>query len=163
MEEKILRHVQEDGKFNASCDGWIKHTIVQQSGKTNETDMHTDIQNEPEVILDQEERLESRSSFIENEFVAAIYNDYWYIGKVVKYDPSDDELPLQVSYMEHGKGKLCPTFKWPNKDDSIWMSSDDILCSVGEPMPFGSRKMYKVAESDINTAMQLFDQFHKRK
>ncbi|WAR18386.1 hypothetical protein MAR_000224 [Mya arenaria] len=152
-----------DGKFNASCDGWIKHTIVQQSGKTNETDMHTDIQNEPEVILDQEGRLESRSSFIENEFVAAIYNDYWYIGKVVKYDPSDDELPLQVSFMEHGKGKVCPTFKWPSKYDSIWMSSDDMLCSVGEPMSFGSRKMYKVAESDINKAMQLFDQFHKRK
>ncbi|WAR22114.1 hypothetical protein MAR_016088, partial [Mya arenaria] len=94
-----------DGKFNASCDGWIKHTIVQQSGKTNETDMHTDIQNEPEVILDQARRLESRSSFTGNEFDAAIYNDYWYIGKVVKYDPSDDELPLQVSFMEHGKGK----------------------------------------------------------
>ncbi|WAR06284.1 LOW QUALITY PROTEIN: hypothetical protein MAR_021653, partial [Mya arenaria] len=150
---KPIKECFTDGKFNASCDGWIKHTIVQQSGKTNETDMHTDIQNEPEVILDQARRVVSRP----------IYNDYWYIGKVVKYDPSDDELPLQVSFMEHGKGKVCPTFKWPNKDDSIMMSSDDMLCSVGEPMPFGSRKMYKVAESDINTAMPLFDQFHKRK
>ncbi|WAR12149.1 LOW QUALITY PROTEIN: hypothetical protein MAR_026329, partial [Mya arenaria] len=90
-----------DGKFKASCNGCIKHNIVQHIGKSNETDMRTDIQNEPEVILDQARRFESVTSFTENEFVAVIYNDYLYIGKVVKYDHSDDELPLQDSFMEH--------------------------------------------------------------
>lgn len=152
-----------NGEFMAKCEGWIKHKIVSQSDLSNENEIQIEIQDEMEIIDELPECVEPMASFAENDFVAAVYNNYWYIGKIVKYDPSDDELPFNVSFMEHGKGKICPTFKWPNKDDSIWISAKDILCSVDTPTPFGSRKMYKLGESDISAVMEKFENIKKRK
>lgn len=152
-----------NGEFMAKCEGWIKHKIVSQSDLSNENEIQIEIQDETEIIDELPGSVEPMASFAENDFVAAVYNNYWYIGKIVKYDPSDDELPFNVSFMEHGKGKICPTFKWPSKDDSIWISAKDILCSVDTPTPFGSRKMYKLGESDISAVMEKFENIKKRK
>ncbi|WAR04331.1 hypothetical protein MAR_019700, partial [Mya arenaria] len=51
-----------DGEFKASCDEWIKHTILQQSGKTNATGMRTDIRNEKSFLTRQEKSNQGRHS-----------------------------------------------------------------------------------------------------
>lgn len=84
-----------------------------------------------------------------NRYVAAMFNDSWYVGKVLAYESDDEDLPYKISCMEHCKSKVGHTFKWPVKEDIIWRQRVDILCIIDEPIPGGTRKMFKLQVSGL--------------
>lgn len=44
-------------------------------------------------------------------------------------------------------GKYAGQFKWPNKDDTLWMESDDIVKLIADPTPTGKTgRIYTVGE-----------------
>ena len=59
--------------------------------------------------------------------VAAVYDDKWYVGKVMELDSDDDEA--FVSFMESSR-KSAATFKFPNRLDEIWVSLRSILAII---------------------------------
>lgn len=78
------------------------------------------------------------------EYVAALYDDKTYIGKVIECDDEDDEV--EITFMENVRKLL----QWPKHEDRIWINKKDILCSVSEPVPTGkSKRMFKLAASDM--------------
>jgi hypothetical protein len=47
------------------------------------------------------------------DFVAAVYENRWYIGRVVELD----NLECEISFMAKSKN----LFKWPNSPDEVWI------------------------------------------
>ena len=159
-----------NGDFKASCERWTKHIVMNKIDNACDRNVEVDNSDVTEITSNDTEQsdaptsgdannVQSEDIVPVNSYVAAVYNGHWYLGKVMSYDPSDENLPYQVSFMQHGKGKGCHTFKWPDKEDTIWRERADILCVVNEPICHGTRKMFKLQESDINVICEAFDRY----
>ncbi|MES9884687.1 MAG: hypothetical protein ABW185_27905 [Sedimenticola sp.] len=69
-------------------------------------------------------------------FVAASYNGNWYIGRVIDVD--EDDHDVNVSFMAAASAaSVKPKYKWPKPDDTLWVSSSDIICEVPVPLATG--------------------------
>jgi hypothetical protein len=71
----------------------------------------------------------------ELDFVAAVYDGKWYLGKVITIDDEDDEA--KINFMEQCPGKIVGIYRWPNPPDELWVSLSDILKRIPEPLNFG--------------------------
>lgn len=70
-----------------------------------------------------------------------------YIGKVMSVDESDNEI--DVTCME-ACGKTEGRYKWPRKEDRIWIPKSSILKKINEPKATGkSRRMFNVDPDTI--------------
>lgn len=139
----------QNGVFKTGCEGWCVHDVLEKkqvSVKTKDTG----------TVDSVHEILPNTELYTENSYVAAVYNGHWYIGKVVECDTGDESLQYHVSFMDHGKGKLGYTFKWPNHEDKIWCSRLDILCSVSEPI-LGTRNTFMLPHADITKVLDRFE------
>lgn len=81
---------------------------------------------------------------MEGTFVAAVYENSPYIGKVVGMDATE----LEITYMESGsKVKNC--LKWPVVEDKIWIPKANVICAVSEPQPTGKgKRLFKLSNAD---------------
>ena len=86
-----------------------------------------------------------------DQYVAAMYDSNWFIGKVLDIDRDDGYV--NISFMERLKTKgeqselKC---KWPNSSDELWVPFEDIVCVVNEPTPIGSSKRgYQISIDDL--------------
>lgn len=76
------------------------------------------------------------------DFVAALYESKWYIGKVVQVD---DDKDVEVSFMQQRRS----LFQWPAHEDIIWVSEDKVLCKIACPVPHGKYgRMYQLNEDE---------------
>lgn len=90
--------------------------------------------------------------YSKGEFIACVYEQDWFVGKVVKVDNDD----VEVSFMEHSEG----LFKWAVPVDKIWVMKENILCKILPPMQSGqSKRTFKLAESDRSTILSKFLEF----
>ncbi|KAJ8314146.1 hypothetical protein KUTeg_008707 [Tegillarca granosa] len=78
--------------------------------------------------------VEHKAKYAINSYVAAIYNAEWYIGKILEYDSKDNEY--NISFMRENVSKVRYRYKWPRKDDILWIAESNILCQVGDPVLF---------------------------
>ena len=66
----------------------------------------------------------SRGQYAANTFVATIYDSQWYVGKIIEFD--DEDRKYQISFMVGAR----KSFRWPEKEDNLWITEGDIMCSV---------------------------------
>lgn len=78
--------------------------------------------------------------------VVASYQGNNYLGKVIDHDEADGEL--QITFMEQQHTKAGLTFKWPYREDVLWMSPDAILKEIQELKPVGKSKRAFVVSKD---------------
>ena len=167
----------DNGEFHPSCDGWRVFNLpptpakvamaetVEEAPQTAEAlPMEEDIPNvnveEPQTAS--EESIPANISadtpatdiYSVDSYVAAVYNQKWFIGKVLEYDPGDKEY--NISFMAAGSSKICHTFKWPEQEDIIWVPNSSVLCAVSDPISYGKRKMFKLPDEDIENILELF-------
>lgn len=124
------------------CNGWTVHNLfvgvmeAEASGVVEELPVGTDvIQSKQEVDI------------AENDYVAAIYQRKWYIGKVFSSDESD--RTVEISFMVQSK----EFFKWPERSDVIWLDVNDVLCIIDAPTATGkSSRMFKMNEASKQEA-----------
>ena len=137
------------------CELWIKQTF----DYTLETHMDS-IQNDdgctdkPQQKMDSQERNDTTTSQgIQNTeekmkpkkgcFVAAVYDQKWYIGQVVDIEKDEDEV--EVNFMTHAKN----LYRWPQQHDRIWIDIENILCEISPPVPSGkSKRLFKIPVED---------------
>ena len=103
-------------------------------------------------------KLNSRNRSVDvNDWVAADYDDNWYIGQVQQIDEEHGEI--EVSFMTKGKGKAATnSFKWPAQKDVLWVTKQSILCVIEPPLPAcKTGRTFKVTEA----TMELINQRHK--
>jgi hypothetical protein len=83
------------------------------------------------------------------DHVAAVYEDNWFIGKIVGKDADEYE----VKFMESKK----LLFQWPRHKDIVWMKPGEILTRIDAPQTTGkSKRMYKLGENDRECVMNLY-------
>ena len=75
-----------------------------------------------------------------NVFVAAIYADQWYFGKVTEIDIKDNEVQVV-----HGQCRqVRQTYKWPrpSEKDEIWNHERNILKKISSPKAAGKTSQF---------------------
>ena len=84
--------------------------------------------------------------------MACIYNEEWYIGEIVDID--EDEQDVEINFMEKSK----ELYRWPRREDKIWVSFSNVLCVINRPAPCGkSQRNYRIDESDIERIRNTFE------
>ena len=98
-----------------------------------------------------------KNKFISGSFIAAVHDEHWYTGKitaVIKGPDGSDEY--EVTFMETAKAN----FRWPKKEDEIFVPEDMIICGIEEPQPLAkSGRIYKTDTNDRTKIDNLFDCF----
>ena len=123
-----------DGLFHPQCSGWTTHIIESTVVQSNQdTDMNNNNLSVNDVSAQEHINADDivRHQYGTNTFVAALYDEKWYISKILEYDPEDNSY--QMSFMTEGSNKRGVTFKWPEKEDILWLPHSDIVCAVEEP------------------------------
>lgn len=130
----------EECLIGKSCDSW---RVVKGQEKNKSTES-------PQV----EEQHKPETAYATGDYVAAVYDQKWYPGKIVDIDEDESGLDYHVSFMEHKKS----LFQWPQKDDTIWCSRQDILCKIDVPVACGkSKRMYKLKSDDLEIIQKFFN------
>ena len=81
------------------------------------------------------------------DWVAAVYERQWYIGKVLEVD--EDDKDAMISFLKTTTSKP-PSFKWPAVPDKLWVDFDHLLCVIEEPSPRGkSKRVFQLNENTI--------------
>lgn len=89
-----------------------------------------------------------------DDFVAAVYQDKWYIGKIIDCDDTE----VEINFMQQKK-KL---FQWPTHKDQIWIKKEDVLCTMPPPNPNGkSGRMFKFCDDAMQSVQSFFEEHLK--
>ena len=135
-------------------DGWEYHTIGVEQVQSNE---NGNVAVEDAVNSDEQEPVLNNvdlrlDDIVVDQYVAAMYDSNWFIGKVLDIDRDDGDV--NISFMERLKTKGEQSelkYKWPNSSDELWVQFEDIVCVVNEPTPIGSSKRgYQISVDDLN-------------
>ena len=137
-----------------SCnEGWRKETTkkaLNRSVKPSQaSEVAVDDENQKQVS--NTGNLTKLDSLNVEDFVAAKYDDRWYVGKILEIN--SDNGDALISFMDQRKN----LFKWPRVSDELSVTEDDILCSVHPPEPTGkSKHMFKLSDDDRENVQSLF-------
>ena len=84
-------------------------------------------------------------------FVAAIYEDDWYIAQVEGED-SDEETDgfVLLKYMKPTSQKNENSFVWPERADLLKTNIDDIIAKVDPPIPRLSSRAFGLCDKDFD-------------
>jgi hypothetical protein len=126
--------------------GWRKYSLTNVKA-TEKPSASCSLANKINTDVAKKENTESICETPEYEtgdFVAAVYEDEVYIGKIIDID----EESVQVKFMENGS-KIKECLRWPTKEDIIWIEPDTILCKVHEPVHSGKgKRFFKISDED---------------
>lgn len=121
---------------------------LESTSKANETHTTNSVQtNEPACLIPEVD-----------VFLAVVYSNQWYIGKVAEKD--EEEHELQVKFM----AKACKygeTYKWPSEEE-IWIRSTNILMEIipqlllerGQDFSASKRKLKKLKTINFTTIVR---------
>lgn len=143
-----------DGQFRMGehDDQWTKH-ILRRTEIEMETDQSTSNADEARPAGESDQVANDPNI---NDFVAAMYNEKWYLGKIMDIDPTDKEIYISFMNTSDLKGQL--TFRWPRNPDELWVANEEILCSVDEPQVKGTKRaVYRLKDDDLRKIQAAFD------
>ncbi len=85
------------------------------------------------------------------EYVAAVYNDKPYVGKVKEIDQGDVYITFMKPEVKHISQQ---TFLWPSREDEVWVKEEDILCVVSCPQ--AGKRGFKFTDDICENILELF-------
>jgi hypothetical protein len=144
------------------CDSWTKaHMEVMKKPDMEETGMNATHIEEPRTMEAHEalheknmETSEPDCAYQNGDYVAAVYDAKWYIGKIVD-DEDDDQY--EITFMEQRK----QLYQWPKKEDVIWVDTSSVLCKITEPQPTAKRgRMFRILPHDAANIEQIFGEWN---
>ena len=78
---------------------------------------------------------------VAEDWVAAVYDRKWYVGKVLEADPIDNDAFITMQSTTKQVGFL----KWPVPADQVWVDFGSILAIIEPPFPSGkTQRQYKL-------------------
>ena len=88
------------------------------------------------------------------DWVAAAYDDKWYVGKVLAVDLADNDA--HISFMQDST-KQPGFIKWPTPADKLWIQFKSVLAVIEPPIPCGkSQRQYKLNGDTVSMIESLF-------
>lgn len=153
------------------CEDWKTHSLAangkSKSDKKDTTDdsvaiVHNTVTTDPSAS---DVETLTQSGLLRDvqigDYVAAVYEGDWYIGKVQQIDEVDNEI--EVKFM---KKKSDDIFQWPKDDDEdvLWIAPKKFICKVKEPIPAGkSERMKKRLKLDGDDRKKVEETFEGMK
>ena len=138
------------------CNSWTEVSVTTTSRNTVQTaneETHNLASNTNEIVESHPAPDSPQTNILPDvdSFIAALYDGQWYAGKVTNVDTEDGEV--QVSFMEEGKS----LYKWPQREDKIWIPKCDILCSISPPVATGkSKRFFRLSDEDKILVQALY-------
>ena len=77
-----------------------------------------------------------------------------YIVKVLEEDVSD--RTLHIDFMVES-GKVVKRFRWPNKQDTLWINNEDILRKIQHPTASGKRGWLFRVSDDVMEFIEAYN------
>ena len=78
----------------------------------------------------------------QDDFVIVVYEKKCYVGQVTDIDTDDDEV--EVKCMEECS-KVEGRYRWPRKEDKIWLNSRNVIKVIETPIPTAkSKRMFSL-------------------
>ena len=66
-----------------------------------------------------------------------------------------------IFFLQHnGNLNRNTKFKQPNKDDDVWLSLDDILCIIPEPL--ATKRAFEICAEVLGMVMKEFENWKRR-
>jgi hypothetical protein len=123
------------------CQNWTQHDIAQSSDTREDV-----LLGGPADDKGQNKRQVEIPKM--DSFVAAEYENAWFIEKVIQVD--ENEGDAHISFMEKTRGKCSyPTYKWPAHPDMLWIKFGKITHSI-ELIPQGkTRRQFRLCDNDF--------------
>ena len=128
----------------------------------HESEMDIEEGNESDVVEEPEEQTSSirdseHEEYKVGDFVAAIYEEEWFVAQVEGEEPDEEEDGLiLLKYMKQTGGRMKNSFIWPDKDDIFKTKESDILCKVSPPEPVSNRAFgLNIADLNVVETMMV--------
>ncbi|KAG1714733.1 Transmembrane protein 131 [Nymphon striatum] len=80
-----------------------------------------------------------------NDFVACRYDTFWWVGIVDEIEAEKKDFKIKFMH-PHGPSKR---FSWPERDDSCWVSINNMIAVIGVPTTRSGR-IYEIDIDDFN-------------
>lgn len=133
---------------STSCTEWKSHPL----SRANDNDIQVAQTFEEEAELGQIENERQEIVPKESDYVAAVYEKQWYIGRVIEIDEED----ALINFMCNA-GKYADAFKWPTREDEIWVKRTNILTILDEPKPHGkTKRIFKIPNEELKRVEEEF-------
>jgi hypothetical protein len=114
---------------------------------------------EPEAEPELEETQDT-TAYQPGHYVAAVYDQKWYIGIII--DLSDEE-DIQVKFMSSTKRSGSYRLTWPRHDDVCWVHFQHIICMVLAPQAYGSgARQYQLDDSIVQTVIAKYSSYTQK-
>ena len=104
-------------------------------------------------MLKAEDKAEVISFLAIGQYIAAVYDDQWWLGTILEVDNEHDEYKVRFL---HPAGP-SPTYRWPEFEDECFIVRDHILLTISPLTASSSRRQYTLpgkTETRINNLFQ---------
>jgi hypothetical protein len=89
------------------------------------------------------------------DYVATKYDENWYVGMVEEVDEEDGEP--RVTFMTRRGAPGSYKFQWPAREDTIWVTREDVLCIIEPPSQVTkTRKTYSLSPATLELIQTRF-------
>ncbi|XP_063953700.1 uncharacterized protein LOC135153666 [Lytechinus pictus] len=144
--------VVKDGEYdvNLMCSGWRREHLSRRGARSSEC--------ERAPTTSKRKVKPVQIQFDTDDWVAAMYAEKWYIGKVLQTDKND----VHIDFMKSSE-KFPDLFKWPSVSDKIWVSRDKMLCHI-TPLKrsTSSKRLFELSDGDRRSIEKEKDLYMSR-
>lgn len=103
--------------------------------------------------------LPSIQQYMPGQYIAAVYDQKWYVGSIVEYDEENQDI--LVSFMLQVGSTT--SFKWPRRVDKCWVPIGHVLTVLTMPSTTSTGRQYTFEERNIievEKAFKIFSDEH---
>lgn len=93
-------------------------------------------------------------TYKENDYVVVVYDKKCYIGQVNDIDEEDNEV--EVNCMEKCQ-KIEGRYKWPTRQDKIWLSNRHVLKVISKPKATAKSKRMFIVDSETLRFIETYN------
>ena len=91
---------------------------------------------------------------VAGDWVAAVYDSKWYVGKVLEADRMEKDA--LITFMQ-STTKQFGFLKWPTREDQVWIDFESILATIEPLIPSGkTKRQYKLHDETVAMIEGLF-------
>lgn len=100
---------------------------------------------------------ESPCDYDVDDWIAAVYDNNWYIGKVIEFD-DDEDNEVHIDFMAKCSGPFTEAkYKWPVKKDAIWIARSKVLCNIVPCFCDNSKRMITLSAEQKKLIEEAFN------
>lgn len=161
----LVRHVScycpQCLEGNSRCEGWVKRTLrpkgqISKEGPITTVNDGGEASTSINTMNEGGEASHSKDniSVAAGEYVAAMYANEWYLGRVLEVDEEDQDA--QMTFMVNVRSKQGTKFKWPHPCDELWIPLQDVIIKVAPPTPLGkSERFFQIPKETLDLIESL--------